>query len=96
MKTLITKDICTPVFITVLFPMTKNGSNPKKVCTDRWMDEKDVVYIHMECYVTLQSLTIFKNNDGPGGYCAKTQNDKEWQKMTNAVCNPRNKASEQK
>ena len=81
MKTLITKDICTPVFIPVLFTMAKNGSNLKKVRTDRWMDEEDVVYIHNGILHALQNLTIFKNNGGPGGYCAKTQNDREWQML---------------
>ena len=96
MKTLITKDICTPVFIPVLFTMAKNGSNLKKVRTDRWMDEEDVVYIHNGILHALQNLTIFKNNGGPGGYCAKTQNDKEWQRMTNAVWSLRSGIQETK
>ena len=76
MKTLITKDICTPVFIPVLFTMAKNGSNLKKVRTDRWMDEEDVVYIHNGILHALQNLTIFKLLRH-----RMTKNDREWQML---------------
>ena len=50
MKTLIWKDICTPMFIAALFTVAKTCEQlkhvPKQQSIGRWIDKQDVVYIH--------------------------------------------------
>ena len=45
MKTLIQKDICTPMFITALFTTAKIWKQPKLPIDGR-MDKEDVVYMY--------------------------------------------------
>ena len=42
-KSLIQKDICTPVFISELIIIAKYGSHPKSI--ERWMDNEEMVCI---------------------------------------------------
>ena len=50
MKTLIWKDICTPMFIAALFTVAKTWEQlkhvPKQQSIGRWIDKQDVIYIH--------------------------------------------------
>ena len=50
MKTLIWKDICTPMFIATLFTVAKTWEQlkhvPKQQSIGRWIDKQDVIYIH--------------------------------------------------
>ena len=48
-KTVIRKDICTPVFIEALFTVAKTGRN--LMFTDRWTDKEDVGYLYIYIYI---------------------------------------------
>ena len=45
MKTLLQKDVCTPIFIAALLIITKIGKQPKCPSIDDWV--KKVFYIYM-------------------------------------------------
>ena len=57
MKTLIHKDICTPVFIDTLFTIAKTWKEPRAhqhIHTD-WLKKMWCIYIHIkECYTAIQ------------------------------------------
>ena len=65
MKTLVWKDVCTPVFIAALFTVVKIWEQPECPSTDEWMDRKDVVcvcihtsthiYTHMDDYSAIKN-----------------------------------------
>jgi len=82
MKTLIWKDIHTPVFTVTLFTIAKIWRQTS-VSIDRWMDKKGVVYIHNGILLSHKKqwdLIICNNKNGPRGYYAKwNKSDKERQ-----------------
>ena len=55
-KTLIQKDICTPMFIASLFTIAKTWKQPKCPSTDEWI--KKMCYIY-----TMEYYSAIKNND---------------------------------
>ena len=55
-KTLIQKDICTPMFIAALFTIAKTWKQPKCPSTDEWI--KKMCYIY-----TMEYYSAIKNND---------------------------------
>ena len=67
-KTIIWKDICTPIFIAVLFTIARPWEQPKWPSTDEWI--KKMWYIHtMEYYsaIKLMKISHFNNTDGLQG-----------------------------
>ena len=67
-KTIIWKDICTPIFIAVLFTIARPWEQPKWPSTDEWI--KKMWYIHtMEYYSAIKIMKIshFNNTDGLQG-----------------------------
>ena len=71
-KTLIWKDICTPMFTAVLFTIAKIWKQPKCPSTYEWI--KNMWYIYtMEYYSVIKrewTFAICNNMDGLGGYYA--------------------------
>lgn len=57
MKTLIWKDICTPMFTAALFMIDKMRKQPKCPST-RWMDEEDVIHTHTHTH-TLSPIHVW-------------------------------------
>ena len=56
-KTIIQKDICTPVFIAALFTVARSWKQPKCPSTDEWM--KKICYIYtMEYYSAIKRNKI--------------------------------------
>ena len=54
-KTIVQKDICTPVFIAGLFPIAKTWKQPKCPWTDKWIKK-------MWCIYTMKYYSAIKNN----------------------------------
>ena len=54
-KTIIQKDVCTPVFITVLFTIAKTWKKSKCPSTDEW--------IEMWCIYAVKYYSTIKNNE---------------------------------
>ena len=50
-KTLIQKGMCTNVFTTALFTITKTWRQPKRLVMNGWMDKEDVRYIHTHTHI---------------------------------------------
>ena len=57
MKTLTWKDICTPMFIAVIFTIAKTWKQPKCPSTDSWLKKMLYTYI-MEYYSTIKKNEI--------------------------------------
>lgn len=57
MKSLRQRDICTPVFITVLFTISKKWKQPKYMLTDEWIRE---VYI-----LIMENKSVIKKEQKP-------------------------------
>ena len=57
LKTLICKDICTPVFIATLFVFTKIWKQPKFLSMDDWLKKMWYLYT-MECYSAIRKDKI--------------------------------------
>ena len=55
-KTVIPKDTCTPIFITILFTIAKTWKQPKCPSTEEWI--KKIWYIH-----TMEYYSAIKNNE---------------------------------
>ena len=55
-KTIVQKDICTPVFIAGLFPIAKTWKQPKCPWTDKWIKK-------MRCIYTMKYYSAIKNNE---------------------------------
>ena len=53
-KTIVQKDICTPVFIAGLFPIAKTWKQPKCPWTDKWIKK-------MWCIYTMKYYSAIKN-----------------------------------
>ena len=73
-KTLIQRNICTPIFITALFTIAKPQKQPKCPLVDKRI--KKMWYIcSMEYYLAIKkkewNLAICNNMDGPWGYYVK-------------------------
>ena len=66
MKTLIQKDICTPMFIVALFAIAKIGKQRKY--PDEWIRKMQYVYT-MEYYSAIKKMnSCHCDKDGHGGY----------------------------
>ena len=68
-KTLIWKNICTPIFTAALFPIAKLWKQPRYPSVDEWI-EKAVVHICNGMFLGLKkqwNLTICDNMDGLEG-----------------------------
>ena len=57
MKTLILKDICTPMFIATLFTITKTWKQPKCPSIDEWIEKMWYINI-MECHSVIKKNEI--------------------------------------
>ena len=78
-KTLIQENISTPMFIAVLFTVTKIWKQPKCPSVDEWVKQVWDIYT-MEYYLaiknkkrkrTMHSVTLCNSMDGPGEHYAK-------------------------
>ena len=72
-KTLIQKNVTTPVFIAVLFTITKIWKQPKCPSVDEWIKQSWDTYI-MEYYLAIKKkeiLPICGSMDGPGEHYGK-------------------------
>ena len=71
-KTLIWKNISTPKFIAVLFPIAKIWKRPKCPSIDEWMKQLWDIYI-MEYYLAIKKkdFTLCNSMDGPGEHYTK-------------------------
>ena len=72
-KTLIQKNTCTPVFIAVLFTVTKVWKQPKCPSLDEWIKQLWDIYT-MEYYSAIkkeEKFTLCESMDGPGEHYAK-------------------------
>ena len=72
-KTLIQKNISTPMFIAALFAIAKIWKQPKCPLIDKWIKQLWDLYI-MEYYLSVKKgeiLTFSDSIDGPGEYYAK-------------------------
>ena len=66
-KTIIQKDICTPVFIAVLFTIARTWKQPKCPMVDEWIKKMWYIYT-MEYYSAIkkeQNWVICRDVDGP-------------------------------
>ena len=57
MKTLIRKDICTPMFTAALFPIARTWRQPKCPSTEEWIKKMWCIYT-MEYYSTIKENEI--------------------------------------
>ena len=79
-KTLIWKDISTPVFIAALFTKAKIWKQPKCLRIDEWIKKMWDIYIGIDIYEYYSAIkkewdfVICRNMDGPRAYYA------EWNK----------------
>ena len=67
------KDICTPMFITVLFTIAKKWKQPECPSVDEWIKKMWYIYT-MECYSAIRKKTdptIRNNMDGARGHYAQ-------------------------
>ena len=69
-KTLLWKNICTPIFIAVLFTITKIWKQPKCPSVDEWIKKLRYIYT-MEYYWAKKkkkegNITFWNSMDGPG------------------------------
>ena len=66
-KTLIQKDICTPMFTAVLFTIGKIWKQPKCPSVDEWIKQLWDIYA-MEYYKAAkeENFTLCNSMDGPG------------------------------
>ena len=72
-KTLIQKNICTPMFIAALFTTAKSWKQPKCPSGDEWI-EKAVVHLHNGVPLNCRkegNLTLCNSMDEPGGHYAE-------------------------
>ena len=71
-KTIIQKDICTPVFIAALFTIAKTWKQPKCPSTGEWITKMWYIYIYNGILShTKWSNAICSNIDGPRVYHSK-------------------------
>ena len=75
-----------PLFIPVLFPIAKMWKQPTCPLTDEWIKKMWYIYVYMEYYSAYsaikkkeRNLAICDNMDGPRGYYAKWNTDRERQ-----------------
>ena len=79
-KTIIQKDACTPVFIAVLFTVSKTWKQPK--CPSTGMDKEGMVHIYngiLLSHKKERNNAICSSVDGPRVYhtkCSKSDKDK--------------------
>ena len=86
-KTIIWKEMCTPVFTAALFIITKTWKQPKCPLTDEQI--KGMCYINtMEYYSTIKKNDVICSNmDGPRDYHAKwSKPDKGKYHMISLIC----------
>ena len=72
-KTPMQKNLCTPMFIAVLFIIAKIWKQPKCLSIDEWIKNRWYINI-MEYYAAVKKkdiLTFCDSIDGPGGYYVK-------------------------
>ena len=89
MKTIFWWDICTPMFIAVLFTIAKIWKQPKYPSTEEWIKKMWYVYIYIYTHTRIYNGILFihekgeyhaicKNMDGPWAYYAKwNKSDRE-------------------
>ena len=83
-KTLIWKDICTPISTKALFTITKTWKQPK--CPLTGMDKEDVILL-MDYYSATKKNGICSNVDGPRDYHTKwSQSEKDKYHMISLKC----------
>ena len=58
-KTLIQKDICTPMFIATLFTITNIWKQPKYPSTDEWIKKMWSIYIYLSIYQSIYIQNIY-------------------------------------
>ena len=56
-KTTIEKDTCTPVFIAVLFTVTRTWKQPRCPLTDEWIEKMWYIYT-MEYYSVIKGIIL--------------------------------------
>ena len=76
-KTIIRRDICTPIFIATLFTIAKTWKQPKCPSTNEWI-KKIYIYIYSGTYIQRNishkkewNNAICSNMDGPRDYLTK-------------------------
>ena len=62
-KTLIQKDICTPVFTAALFTIARTWKQPKCSSTDEWLKKMWYIYIYIYIYIYNGILLNHKKNE---------------------------------
>ena len=67
-KTLIWKNLSTPIFIAALFTTAKIWKQPKSPSADEWIKQLQNIYA-MEYYLAVkkeENFTLYDSSDGPG------------------------------
>ena len=65
-KTIIQKDTCTPMFIAVLFTITRSWKQPKCPSTDEWIKKMWYIYtMDMLSHIKERNWVICRDVDGP-------------------------------
>ena len=54
MKTLIQKDICTPMFTAAVFTIAKTWKQPKCPLTDEWIKIMCCIYVYIHTHIYIQ------------------------------------------
>ena len=65
-KTIIQKDMCTPMFVAALFTITKTWKQPKCPLTNKWITKMWYIYKHTHTHThthTMEYYTAIKKNE---------------------------------
>ena len=71
LKTLIQKNISTPMFIAALFTITKTWKQPKYPLVDEWIKQLWGIYSGILLSHKKENFTLCGSMDGPRKHCAK-------------------------